>query len=748
MKWSTELSEDRQANQLKAHLTQNAHLGRVARVVCFASRLRGSFMPGVFLLLALGVVGVACSRSGDEPVGKLTPSPDALRYTEVTAAVPLASGELEATFEEPRLAVSKVVLSTGKSGVEVVLSVSEVEISAIEAVPKVEGSVFQMLDISLDPAAEIDPESLESVRVTFDVPIEWLTEAGGDSENVVLQRLVGDWVPLVTSLIAESAEAFTFEALSPGLSLFAITIIEDAVPTPESSVSVATPSPEPDGSTPTASAPGEVSLVGDQTATPVAETRTPTPTQTVALPAPSPTPTAVRVGVAGSSPTPTRTAVPATMTPVPDPDSPTPEMPSPRPVPTETPTPTPTPTLTPTPTPSPTATATRTATGTGTDSGSGSGSGSGAGTPANTPTPTPTPTLLPGDDRFGVSMHTTDEGEIEYFLKELGVHWYTTPEDAISQVPDGAKALVLLNPTVDPGNWTAARAGSINELPDSVREVIGFHTTAEIQALVAQNPGGAWVIIAEPNRRFYLGVNYMGGAVAAAVYHYYYTTIKNADDTSTVLAPAVLNWTWTCLGACSYRTGKLWFETFVEAYVSLYDVNPPVDALGIQVFPIDWINRPNADPLTPVFDPARGVWSSHAQIAVGEIEMFRQYLDSNGYSEKSIWVTETAVHWGYTGGDQFSIVPEGDYRHDLMAAFITDEIDWLKANSASKKIEHWFYYVSYRQLFVTHSDGFGGISFFNGPDIGASLSCSGQTYRSLSLNEPAVTCNPASEPVP
>jgi len=358
---------------------------------------------------------------------------------------------------------------------------------------------------------------------------------------------------------------------------------------------------------------------------------------------------------------------------------------------------------------------------------------------------------LPGDDRFGVTMHTTNEATIKYFLEELGVRWYSTGEDGISQIPDGAKALVLLNLTVDPGNWTDERAGSINEISDFFREAWGFHSTTEIQEMVAQNPGGAWLIITEPNRRS----AFMTASRAAAVYHYYYMTIKAADSTAKVLSPAVLNWDWTCLASsgCRYESGGAWFANFVSAYQALNDgALPPADALAIQVYPIDWFNVPNqasgAGALQPI-DPDNFPQSTtHSALAAREVRLFRTYLDANGYANTPVWLTETAIHWGYDGHNvvfdeelgQNVVVPVGAYHHEFMADYLIDIVDWLEANSADQLVDRWFYYVSYRELGVAYTDGFGGLRFFEAPGIGASLSCVGAAYKALSLNTPRKTC--------
>ena len=759
------------------HVTRKARLRPVAPGTRFAARLGGGILPAAIFALALIVVG--CSRSADKPADELTPPADALRYTEVTSAVPLPNGDVEAVFAEPRLAVRKVVLTPGEASEQVVLAVSEVEFSRLESVPEVEGEVFQVLDISLDVVAEVEPASLESVKVTFDLPRQWLADANGEPGDVVLQRLVGgEWVPLATSLIAESAARLTFEALSPGLSLFAITVGAEPPPSPTATATTApelAASPGAEGASPTPPA-VEVSL-GNEQPTPTA---VPSATLTTSPPDSSPTPTPSPV-TPSPTPTPTRTPRPATPTAIADPASPTPsptptptpiapppEASSPTPVPTLTPTPiAPTPTATPTPapptatpftirpipintptrvpgprptatpTPPPTATAvpptpTHTATAV-------------PPTPTGTSIPTATPTPLPGDPKFAVAMHARTKAEIGYFLEELGVRWFGVHEERLSEIPDGAETMVWLDLGVDPGNWTAVRAGSIDELSDYEKESYQFHTTARIQNLVGQNLGAAWMIMGEVNRL--AGIS---PATFAVVYRYYYDQIKAADPTALVLGPAALNWDFTCIGCAGYARGHDWIASFVAAYDQIYGTKPPVDIWPLQVYPIDWFYLPNGDtdPANYPFDPTVGFKRPHWQISAAQVEGFRSYLDLSGYADTPIWITETSIHWGFD--DRVGLGPAGsNYNPHFMADYMINWIDWLEQNSVTKMIERWFFFTTYKQIGVPVGDGYQGIIFFNNPDVATTQrTCMGDIYRARSLGLADVTCDEGGQTIP
>lgn len=80
--------------------------------------------------------------------------------------------------------------------------------------------VYEYILIEVQNAPD---DKLKTVKLRFEVNQVWLNSNEVDIEDVVLYRLVDDgWVGLPTSLMKEGALLHTYEALSPGFSLFAI----------------------------------------------------------------------------------------------------------------------------------------------------------------------------------------------------------------------------------------------------------------------------------------------------------------------------------------------------------------------------------------------------------------------------------------------------------------------------------------------------------------------------------------------
>ena len=260
---------------------------------------------------------------------------------------------------------------------------------------------------------------------------------------------------------------------------------------------------------------------------------------------------------------------------------------------------------------------------------------------------------------------------------------------------------------------------------------------AEIASLVQSAPVGSyWNVGGEPNA---LGIT---GSQFAEVFNYYFTNIEANDPTAKVTGPSVLNWDFTYIGCAGYQRGDIWTAEFIQVYQTTYGGLPPVDVWTIDVYPIDWTNTPNNDPAKPAL--YNGVSVEHWQIAVAQVQAMRQYLDTNGYADTPIWITELAVHVGYDGW-KFSpfpqIVPDGFYHWELMSAYLNAVLDWLEQNAVSHKIERWFFFVAWRDIVNIGADGYMGVIFFDGPGQGAPLTCLGQVYRARSLGLPELTCD-------
>ena len=399
----------------------------------------------------------------------------------------------------------------------------------------------------------------------------------------------------------------------------------------------------------------------------------PTPTNEApptALARPTPTPSSTSVATLPTTQSATVTLQPSP-TPATNPSPTAGTSPVPSAIPTPTPSSTPTHTPLPPPTPIPTSTST------------------------DPPSSTPTSTSIPVDaDLYGVILHTLDPAEQQWFMDIVGTNWFLDWTSTVEDLPNG------------------------HEKPISIMSLPG-PSTQRIQELAALAPGSIWYIVGEPNRR----AGYGAGDIVTQL-HDLYSDIKTADPTAKITSPSILNWEFTCKGCAGYPYGSLWLDEFRTAYLTQYGEEPPIDIWAIDVYHLDWTNLPTVD----------------HQLVIDQISGLRQYLDAAGHQGDPIWITELGLHWGWDGM-LFSIdeeydsscdpypQPTGTYQTDQVIGYLDEVFDWLDANAASQNIEKWFLLSTYYDINTCNSGSYAGLTLFDGPVVGASLTEVGQFFR-------------------
>ena len=297
------------------------------------------------------------------------------------------------------------------------------------------------------------------------------------------------------------------------------------------------------------------------------------------------------------------------------------------------------------------------------------------------------------DDHYAAIAHTANPVRQQWFLDTLGTNWFLDFTSRVEIIPTGHKKLIY-----------------IGDLPGP--------TSQEIQEMVQQAPGSVWYIVGEPNRR----AGYGAGDIVAQL-HDLYLEIKAVDPTAKITSPSVLNWEFTCNGCSGFQKGSEWVDEFRAAYLTQYGEEPPVDIWAIDVYPLDWLNRPTVD----------------HQLAIDQVNGLRLYLDAVGQQDKPIWITELGLHWGWDDWEWFVEgcevdgnpipSPAGTYQTDQVIGYLGAIFDWLDANAASKNIEKWFLLSTYENIETCNSSAYAGLTLFDGPHIGAKLTEVGEFFR-------------------
>lgn len=329
-------------------------------------------------------------------------------------------------------------------------------------------------------------------------------------------------------------------------------------------------------------------------------------------------------------------------------------------------------------------------------------------TPTATPTPVPTeaPTAGSMSARYGVISHTGSTAVISNMLQTLGANEYIDFQSNPATAPAGTTKLIYI----------------------PVRANIPVLSTSQIQTYADAKPGSIWYVGGETN---------LWSSVDQVVedMKYYYDQIRAADPTAKITSPSMLNWTFTCFGCAGYTTGQHWLSEFVDRYQQLYSEPPPWDYWAIDLYPIDWWNTPN-NGFSPevIAEYAGSNPPAEKSLPVEQLLGLREFIDSKQeFTGAPIIVTELGIHWGY---DAVTITPEcpsgkptGNYNLSVMIDYFSMVFDWLDANASSKHIEKWFTYTTYRNIGQCRSDGYAGVSIFDDPNDGVTLSEFGEWYR-------------------
>ena len=295
---------------------------------------------------------------------------------------------------------------------------------------------------------------------------------------------------------------------------------------------------------------------------------------------------------------------------------------------------------------------------------------------------------------------------LDWTLSQLNADWYINFSTNVDDIPADKSMLIFV----------------------PVKIGLTLLTLSEIQAIAAAKPGSIWYIGGEPNILY-------GVDDVIVDMHYYYTEIKLADPTARITSPSVLNWDFTCYGCDGFTLGNSWMTTFVARYEDLYGTMPPWDIWAIDLYPLDWWNFPNTGfPPEVIAQYAPDLPPNTESIPAKQLEAYRQYIDSlPGKAGQPIIVTEIGIHWGWTGIEHgvpgcTTGSPTGEYKSMVIRDYFDSVFSWLEEHAVSYNIERWFTYVTYSDITKCRYDGYSGMSLFDSPDVGSSLSDIGRWY--------------------
>lgn len=120
--------------------------------------------------------------------------------------------------------VKELVINPRSAVNNLQIMVGEVEEGRHPETSRPRGQVYKYMEIIATPSVD---DAVESIVISFSVPMDWISAQGAAPEDIVMHRFVApNWVALQTRYLrTENGEAL-YEATTPGLSYFAIAATE------------------------------------------------------------------------------------------------------------------------------------------------------------------------------------------------------------------------------------------------------------------------------------------------------------------------------------------------------------------------------------------------------------------------------------------------------------------------------------------------------------------------------------------
>jgi len=137
------------------------------------------------------------------------------------------------------MALSKIEISVKNAVSNVKITASKLSAKPSNIVAEPSGNVYHYIEIQKE---NIEDKDISSVKIDFMVEKTWIINSNINASTIALQRYAEEkWNKLSTTKTGEDDNYVYYQALSPGLSVFAITGEKVVTPTEEKPTTVAPP---------------------------------------------------------------------------------------------------------------------------------------------------------------------------------------------------------------------------------------------------------------------------------------------------------------------------------------------------------------------------------------------------------------------------------------------------------------------------------------------------------------------------
>ncbi len=123
-------------------------------------------------------------------------------------------------IQKEEIGIKEIEISVKNQVNNVRITVTKLEGKPATVVHEVSGKVYQYIEIT---AENLGDENVSQAKIRFEVDTSWINENRIDKHTVALYRYANDtWQKLNTTMINETESYVTYEAVTPGFSVFAI----------------------------------------------------------------------------------------------------------------------------------------------------------------------------------------------------------------------------------------------------------------------------------------------------------------------------------------------------------------------------------------------------------------------------------------------------------------------------------------------------------------------------------------------
>ncbi|UCG94950.1 MAG: PGF-pre-PGF domain-containing protein, partial [archaeon] len=146
-------------------------------------------------------------------------TPEKHRETKIWSIITPGGVEIM-KITDKEIGFKQIQVSVKNQANNVRITVTKLAGQPASVVHEVSGKVYRYMEINTE---NLDDDNVDSAKLRFEVAKEWISENNIDPYTVVLNRYQNGWTRLRTRLISQDSNSYTYEADSPGFSVFAVT---------------------------------------------------------------------------------------------------------------------------------------------------------------------------------------------------------------------------------------------------------------------------------------------------------------------------------------------------------------------------------------------------------------------------------------------------------------------------------------------------------------------------------------------